>query len=242
LEKIMSKGKLLAFAATVAVGALAAPTASWANFIETFTTQAGSTAGGSGVSSTATFVDVGSTLTVTLTENSPTASKGQILDGLFFDIVGTNPALGSAPRPTATASNLFAAKTTFTSNANITGGWLLREPVSGFEYGLSAVGGGGLFPTNQFTKGGGGDDYGIVGAGTNLAASDFKNDFPYVEDTVTFTLTGFTGTDIEDVEFGYNSSLSSEVRGTLQPVPEPAPLLVLAASLAVFGLMRRKVA
>src|SRR5205814_2306270 len=116
---------------------------------------------------------------------------------------------------TAIASKLYTDPTTFTVNANITGSWLLAQPVNGFEYGLSAVGGGGLFSSNQFTSGGGGDDFGTAGSGTDLNLNTFKNKFPLVDNTVTFTLTGLgnAATGIDSVEFGYNSSLSETLTG-----------------------------
>src|ERR1051326_3920021 len=202
-----------AMAASLGIGAAIAPTASWA-FVDTFT--ASGTIGGGSFSSSVTFTSSGSNLIISLTEKSATANAGQILDGLFFTISGANPVLGSAPRPSAIASNLFTSKSTSTGAAtDITGGWLLKEPVNGFEYGLSAVGGGGLFPANQFTDGGGGDDVGIVGLNTNLALNTFSNKFALAEDTVTFTLTGLSNlaTGIGSVEFAYNSALSESLSG-----------------------------
>ncbi len=230
----------LAILGAIAAAAALAPASSWA-FVATYT--ASGNVGGSSIGAEAIFTSSGNNLIVTLTETTPAGSPGQLLDGLFFNLTGANPALGSSPRPTAIASSLFTSSSHSSSNVDITGGWLIREPVNGFEYGLSAAGGGGLFPANQFTKGGGGDDYGIAGTGTNLGSSSFNNKFPLVENTVTFTLTelGQDVTGIDDVEFAFGSELASTLVGIDPPsVPEPASLALFGTALAALGFARRR--
>jgi hypothetical protein len=203
----------------------------------------------------AEFVADGTThqLTITLTNSSTTTSNSDLLDGLFFSISG-NPVLTPAPSgtnnvslPTASASQLLTSsdngKTVneSTGAANITGAWQLKQ--SGFtfnstayKYGLSAVGAN-VFASKDFTLGNGSDDYGLVGSGTNLSKK-FATQFPLAIGTITFTLglpTDFTGGEVEDAAFGYNSELSEVIAAVDPPVPSAAPIPE-PASLALFGI------
>lgn len=197
--------------------------------------------GGSAVSASADFSTSGTNLVITLknTTAGGTPTKTQVLTGLFFTIDGSNPVLSLAGTGTTlgTSSLLYTDATHSTNSADLNGSYLFLSHPGGtlsqsfpYEYGLGCVGAGGLFPAGQFTKGGGGDDYAIVASGTDLSLSTFKNDFPYEENSVQFTLNGFGSTDlsrITGVTFMFGSDGTGIVSGT-SSVPEPGVAALLA--------------
>lgn len=220
-----------------------------------FTFNGTGTVGGSSVSASADFTTNGTDLVLLLknTTSGGTPTKTQVLTGVLFTLTAANPALSLPGNGTAlgTSSVLFTDPTTSAPSADLNGSYLFLSHPGGvlsasfpYEYGLSATGAGGLFPSGQFTKGGGGDDYAIVASGTNLSQSSFGSQFPYATDAVQFTLNGF-GTlglgQITDVAFLFGSD-GTNVINAESAVPEPGALsLVLAGGIpaTLFSLRRR---
>ncbi|MBN8926170.1 MAG: hypothetical protein BGO51_06580 [Rhodospirillales bacterium 69-11] len=199
-----------------------------------------------------TFSQSGSTLTITVRNLGVTSSNASLLDGIFFD---TDSSGAVSKLPTAAAARAWTSSG-IRNSVDFTGGWqMLRGVTIGgntYSYGLSAVGGSGLFASNAFAKGNGGDDYGLIGSETcgTTKCETHVNKKPVAIGTLTFTLSGFTGTVISKVTLAYNSALSvlvgtnktSGPTPTPSPVnvPEPASLVLLGFGAGAIGLLRRR--
>jgi hypothetical protein len=113
----------------------------------------------------------------------------------------------------------------------------------GATAGISSSGFGGIFGFGNFAANGvmvDGSAYGILSAGYNGSTGDgLKNQGPYIQNSMTFTLSGFTGnlSGINDVVFQYGTTLGTEpsFSGTLVPLPEPniGPSAALSFLLAI---------
>ena len=187
----------------------------------------------------------GTTLTVTLTNTSSSAStdNGNVLTALAFDVNSGTLTPGSAS---------LNGSATIGSIANVGNGW-------GYGTGLSAQGehsaisasgtfkglGHSNFSTTSTNLGG--SDYGIVAKGTT--ASDLnhgtQNQEPFVEDSVKFTLTTSSGFTLGDLggsvvfQFGtatkdpyFDGSCTS-----CTAVPEASTVDFLAADFGLMGLV-----
>nr|WP_294508046.1 PEP-CTERM sorting domain-containing protein [uncultured Rhodopila sp.] len=198
----------------------------------------------------ASFSLSGTTLTLIVTNSGTTSANSSILDAVFFN---TNTSAPGTLLPSATATKSLA-NSTVSSNVDYTGGWQMKSTVapaggSTYSYGISAIGAG-AFSSESFTKGNGGDDYGLIGSATcpNNVCSTNVNKSPVAVGSIVFTIRNFLGTSISAVELVFNSGLSALVgteltsgTGNLAPVavPEPASALILLSGIATLGLLRR---
>lgn len=210
------------------------------------------------------FNIVGGNLVVTLT-NTSTAdvnSNPQVLNAVFFDIAGT-------PTLTYTDADLTAGShfvgTVLGSGTDIAAEWAYNQNASGLghgvsqDYGLSSAGynifgpgnvlGGSAHPNRGGTsQPPGGPDFGLVSAGyTSTGDSNgFTNQEPFIDNSATFTLGGFSGSllDISNVRFQYGTSISDDVHVPgvpVPPVPEPATWAMMLLGFAGIGAaVRRK--
>jgi hypothetical protein len=199
-----------------------------------------------------------STLTIVLTNtytgSYSSLSQATTLTGFFFDVSNS---------PTATSGN--AALTSGsqwlggTSNANTGWGEAQTTASGGLggsgapvtqHYGVLAagfgIGGSGLSASGKSFDGTqlDGVDYGLLGtgAGGSVPSSDgFSQHTPYIQDSVTITLTLDSGTwgDTSNVRFQWGTALTDGPSAT----PEPNSLVLLGGlslgGCVAFGLMRR---
>ncbi len=210
---------------------------------------------GTVASGTAEFRVVGNTLTVVLTNTtSPrTAAQGNALTGVSFDVNGMHPTLSLTGITLTAGSQLWTSKTASTTSASLSGSWtdaLGSSPLG--DYGVATTGFGSRFAAGNITLGNGGPNYGIVAAGTfdgtNVAFSGSQ--FPFVQDSLTFTFTGASGlneSQISDVKLLFGTDGTGVVGATTGPsitaVPEPSSVMLglsAAAGLSGFASWRRR--
>lgn len=203
-------------------------------------------------------------LTISLHNLAMTATNGDLLDGIAFNVSGAavNTTLQStvattlyttkagAPQSNVPINGAYQLGTPFGGFANGPGPLTVNAVNYGYALGAAAWSGIGAFAANNFGAGGGGDDYAILGAQTNLATTNVnQNQFPMVKDGVTFTLQNFAitpGQTITGVAFLFGSAPAGTASGINEtpppPVntPEPGSMALLVGALGMLAGARRR--
>jgi hypothetical protein len=200
----------------------------------------------------ATFDLTGTTLTVTLTNTGAAAgSNGDLLHGLFFDVTGSPTLAAGTANLNAGSTQINFDGTPFTGTNVAADGFGFGQGLSGgspASYGIASAGFG-LFGGSNFAGSNGqaldGTNWGIAnGVTTPNSISGGQAPPVLVDNSMVFTLTGFTASlsDIKNVSFQYNTSLSgTNIPGTPAVAPEPPTIIgATLASLLGLGLARRR--
>ncbi len=244
---------LMAAATALAVG-VATPAAAAVTFTGT---------NGSNLSASVTFdILSGNTLQVVLTNTSnvDVNDNPDVLQAVFFNIAGT-PTL-TYNDANLTAGSSFIGTVLAPGSTDVAAEWAYLQNSSGLgqgvtqDYGLSSAGYSIFGPGNVLggaahpDQGGSGSppaggDFGLVSAGYSTAgdANGFTNQNPHIKNSVTFLLTGFTGSlsDISGVRFQYGTATTeTSLTGTPSAVPEPATWALMLLGFAAIGVSVRR--
>jgi hypothetical protein len=203
------------------------------------------------------FATSGTDLIVTLTDTS-TADvlvPSDVLTAVFFNVSGAPLSL------TRTSAVLPAGSVVLfggTDPGGVVGGeWAYKSGLSGPEgtsYGISSsglnmFGPADLFPGNNLQGPASKDglQYGITSAGDNPATgnSAVTGDNALIKNQVVFTLGGLPPgfdpfTSVTSVAFQYGTAIGTESNFPGRPVPEPAPLALLAGAGLIFARRGRR--
>lgn len=193
------------------------------------------------------------TMTVTLkntTAASPKLAQGDTLTGLLFDFKNVFPSLKLTSTVVSPGALYYTSSGSYLNSSqapSINGSWTnsLAYPSKG-EYGVATTGYNGLFDASKITKGTGGSDYGILNSGYPLNSSSFKNHYPYIVNSITFTFTGgsksynslanVTVANLSNVQFLFGTGGCGAICGSPSyQNPEPGSLAL--ASIGVVGLI-----
>lgn len=205
--------------------------------------EASATATGS-----ADFTISGSTLTLVLTNTTvpSTEVQGNVLTGVVFNIDGASPVLSFSNTALTPGSRIWTSESASTVAAPLSGSWtdvLGSSPLG--EYGVATTGFNGAFNGGSITLGNASPDYGIVAVDT-FAGPIGGSQFPFVQDSLTFTFTGLLGITEEQIDgvkllFGTNGTGVIDVTEP-EPAPgetpEPATLVIWSLGVGIVGLVR----
>jgi hypothetical protein len=194
--------------------------------------------GGGDLLATATFELSGTTLTVTLTNNSTSdvLVPTDVLTGLFFNTTNTlTPVSASLNSSTAWYGTISDAGDGwgYASGVNAQG---MNSAISS-SGAVSGLGHSNFSSANNALQG---LDYGILSAGDNSATGNtgVTGHGPLIQDSVVFTFTvapGFTLSELGNtVLFQYGTSVNA------YPSPEPTTLVLLRSGLVALVAFRKK--
>jgi hypothetical protein len=254
----MKRWNLTPFLAALFAAALLAAPGEAAT--RTFTTAPSSTSNETGnlLSAKALFELSGSSLKITLTNESmeDILHNPDVLTGVFFDVAG-NPAL--TKQSANLAGDSYVIRDDPPPGGNVGGEWGYRGNLSHPDvgrYGISGVGlslfgPGDRFDTSQNLDGQNGLqglNYGLTSAGDDPTTGTGlvgNGGTPLIHNSVLFTFTVnpdvFQLDDISNVEFQYGTDLcETRLPGTPEQAPEPASVAVLGLAAAGLAARRKK--
>lgn len=249
----IASSTFLKFATALAAGAVTAKASAAITF------DGSSTFGGTGISARATFsTDGHGDLIVSLANTfmGDTPDQSHVLTGLFFSGAnGLTPVLNSAVA-SAGSKEWNEGEQLPLDNGSVLGQqWEYLSGISGAPDGATAgisSTGLGIFGSGDFAANGAnvdGSAYGLLSAGYDGSTGDgLKTHGPYIQDSMTFTLSGFNGnlSSIYDVVFQYGTALGSDPSfvGSEQSIPTIPEanfgLCAGVASLLLLGFSRLK--
>ncbi len=198
---------------------------------------------GTNASGSAEFSISGNTLTLILTNTTAprTASQGNAMTGVSFDITPGSPVLTLTSTAITGGSLLWTSKVASTAAANISGSWtnvLGASPLG--EYGVCTSGFNGRFNGGSISLGNASPNYGIVAAGTfdgsNVAFGGSQ--FPFVQNSMTFTFTGVSGVS-EAAIANVKLLFGTDGTGVVTTVPAPGAVALMGAG-GLVALRRRR--
>jgi len=199
--------------------------------------------GGVNVAGSAAFAISGNTLTLVLKNTTVprTTAQGNAMTGVTFDINPGSPVLTLTSTAMTGGATLWTSKTASSNSASLGGSWtnvLGASPLG--EYGVATSGFNGRFNGGSIALGNSAPNYGIVSAGTfnGTNVSFGGSQFPFVQDSMTFTFTGiagFTEAQISNVKLLFGT----DGTGVIQTVPTPGAL-ALAGFGGLFAVRRRR--
>ena len=226
-------------AASAAVLAIATSTQASVLFSGSgFNPEAGTNAAGS-----AMFTISGNTLTLVLTNTTlpRTTAQGNAMTGVTFDIGGGSPVLTLTSTALTSGSDFWTSKTATNNAAALNGSWtsvLGASPLG--EYGVATTGFNGRFNGGSIGLGNAAPNYGIVAAGTfdGTNVSFGGSQFPFVQNSMTFTFTGvsgFTEAQISNVKLLFGT----DGTGIITAIPSPGSLALIGLGGLVAARRRR---